>query len=103
MEMTWRDGGRAPFHINRGASAIRENMAYFMNWSGEICFYDSMSKQWRKLPKCKYQYSSLAVIEGHLTAIGGCTNFCDKETYTNKLLSLFGQRFSLPCQQNDAM
>ena len=88
MEMTWRDGGRAPFRISRGASAVRGNLAYFMNWSGEICFYDSMSKQWRILPKCIYQYSSLAVINGHLTAIGGCTKFCDKETYTNKLLSL---------------
>ena len=88
MTMYWRDGGRAPFHISRGASVIKGNVAYFMNWSGEICFYNSTSKQWGKIPKCLYQYSSLAVINGHLTAIGGCTNFCDAETYTNELLSL---------------
>ena len=88
MTMTWRDGGRAPFRVSRGASAVKGNMAYFMNWNGELCFYNSTSKQWDKLPKCPYQYSSLAVIKGCLTAIGGCTKFCDTETYTNKLLSL---------------
>ena len=86
--MTWRDGGRAPFRVSRGASAVKGNVAYFMNWSGELCSYNSISKQWGKLPKCPYQYSSLAVINGCLTAIGGCTKFCDTETYTNKLLSL---------------
>ncbi len=88
MTMSWRDGGRAPIRVSRGASAVQGNVAYFMNWSGEMCFYNSISKQWGRLPKCPYQYSSLAVINGCLTAIGGCTKFCDTETYTNKLLSL---------------
>ena len=87
MLMTWRDVGRAPFRVSRGASAVKGSVAYFMNWSGEMCFYSSTNQQWGKLSKCPYQYSSLAVNNGHLTAIGGCTNFCDKETYTNKLLS----------------
>jgi hypothetical protein len=88
MTMTWRDGGWAPIRVCRGASAVKGNVAYLMNWGGEMCFYNSTSKQWGKLPKCPYQYSSLAVINGCLTAIGGCTKFCDMETYTNKLLSL---------------
>ena len=106
MTMTWRDGGRAPFHISRGASVVQGNVAYFMNWSGEVCFYNSTSKQWGKLPKYPYQYSSLAVINGHLTAIGGCTNFCDMKTYMNKLLSLHNKTWvevypTMPTKRRD--
>ena len=88
MSMCWRDGGKAPFRMSRGAAGVKENVAYFMNWSGKLCSYNSTTKKWRKLPKCHYQYCSIAVVNGHLTAIGGCTNFCDTKSYTNKLLSL---------------
>ena len=88
MTMNWRDGGKAPFRMSRGAAVVNGDVAYFMNWSGDLCFYNSASKQWGKLPKYPYQYGSLAVINGQPTAIGGCTDFCDKKTYTNKLLSL---------------
>ena len=88
MTMNWRDGGKAPFRMSRGAAVVNGDVAYFMNWSGDLCFYNSASKQWGKLPKYPYQYGSLAVINGQPTAIGGCTDFRDKKTYTNKLLSL---------------
>ena len=88
MTLNWRDGGKAPFDISRGAAVVDGDMAYFMSWNGEAYSYNVSSKKWSKLPKCPYQFSSLAVINGHLTAIGGCTAYNNKDTYTNKLLSL---------------
>ena len=72
----------------RGAAVVDGDMAYFMNWNGEVCSYNVSSKKWSKLPDSPYKSSSLAVINGKLTAIGGCKELTDKDSYTNKLLSL---------------
>ena len=72
------------------------NMAYFMNWNGEVCSYNVSSKKWSQLQKCPYYHSSLAVINGQLTAIGGCELTRNKDTYTNKLLSLPGYEEIFP-------
>ena len=90
MTLNWRDGGKAPFNISRRAAVVDGDMAYFMNWNGEACSYKLTRKKWSKLPKCPYENSSLAVINGQVTAIGGCKNIYIKDTYTNKLLSLPG-------------
>ena len=79
--------------MRRGAAVVDGDMAYFMNVNGEVCSYNISSKKWNKLPKCPYWCSSLAVINGHLTAIGGCK---DVSNNTNKLLSLPGYKESLP-------
>ena len=84
----WRDGGKAPFNVVRGAAAVDGNLAYFMDWDGKTCSYDSTSKKWNEFPKYPYNSGFLAVINGQLTAIGGCRNYIEKSTYTNKLLSL---------------
>ena len=81
----WRDGGKAPFGISRGAAVVDGNVAYFMNWSGDLCSYDLSSKRWREIPNCSCQYCSLAIINGQLTAIGGLDIH---RKCTNKLLSL---------------
>jgi N-acetylneuraminic acid mutarotase len=96
MTLNWRDGGKAPFWMNRGAAVVDGNMAYFMNWNGRVCSYNVSSKKWSKLPDCPYEYSSLAVINSQLTAIGGCKNIYRKGTYTNKLLSLPGYKEVFP-------
>ena len=88
LKLTWRDGGKAPFQINRGAAVVDENIAYFMHWSGEVCSYNSTAKKWSLLPKYLYKYSSLAIINGQLTGIGGCEFAFNNRTYTNKLLSI---------------
>ena len=64
----WRDGGKAPIRMSRGAAVVDGNVAYFMNWDGQIYSYN---KRWSELTSCPYEYSSLAVIGGLLTAIGG--------------------------------
>ena len=96
MTLNWRDGGKAPFEIIRGAAVVDGNMAYFMNWDGEVCSYNVSSKKWSKLPECPYNYSSLAIIRGQLTAIGGCKDIFNEDTYTNKLFSLSGYKEVFP-------
>ena len=68
-------------------------MAYFMHWNAEVRSYNISSSKWSKLAKFPYCNSSLAVINGQLTAIGGCK---DKNTHTNKLLSLPGYKEVFP-------
>jgi N-acetylneuraminic acid mutarotase len=90
MTLNWRDGGKAPFKMFRGAAVVDGGVAYFMHCNGEVCSYNVYSKKWSKLPKCPYHYSSLAVINGQVTAIGGCKDFFNMDTHSNKLLSLPG-------------
>ena len=87
LKLTWRDGGKAPFKMARGAALVDGNVAYFINHRGEVCSYNSTTKKWSLLPKYPYCGSSLAVISGQLTGIGGCEDVFRKHTYTNKLLS----------------
>ena len=84
----WRGGGKAPFKMFRGSAVVDGNLAYFMNWDGHTCSYDSASKKWSKCPQYPYYCGCLAVINGQLTAIGGCEDAFDESTYTNELLSL---------------
>ena len=85
VTLNWRDGGKAPFRMIRGAAVVDVGVAYFMHWDGQACSYNSTNKKWSELPKYPYQCGSLAVINGQLTAIGG---YDDGWTCTNKLLTL---------------
>jgi hypothetical protein len=85
MTLNWRDGGKAPFKMFRGAAVVDGDMAYFLDIHGDICSYDSSSKKWRKLPECPHKFCSLAIVNGQLTVIGG---YVPSWEVTNKLLSL---------------
>ena len=88
MTLNWRYEGNAPFVTRRGAAVVDAwGVAYFMHWNGHGC---SNNKKWSEFPEYPYQYSSLAVVNGLLTAIGGCEDYFQQHTYTNKLLSLRG-------------
>ena len=80
----------APFRMVNGDSVVSENMAYFMNIDGKICSYNSSSKEWSKLPACPYQCSSLAVINGLITSVGGCKTLFGSPD--NKLFSLMNAK-----------
>ena len=96
VRLSWRDGGKAPSEMIRGAAVVDGNAAYFMNFDGEVCSYNVSSKKWSILPKCPYRNSSLAVINGQVTTIGGCKGLGNKDTYTNKLLCLPGYKEIFP-------
>ena len=83
--LNWRDGGKAPLKMVRGAAVVDGNVAYFLHDYGEICLYDSCNKKWRELPKCPHGCCSLAIVNGQLTTIGGIIVGLGS---TNKLLSL---------------
>jgi hypothetical protein len=83
-ELQWRDAGKSPCKIRRGAAVVDGNMAYFMNWNGYTCSYDSSTQKWSELPECPNWCGSLAVNRGLLTAIGGGK----LGTPSNKLLSM---------------
>ena len=74
VTLNWRDGGKAPFEMLRGAAVVDGGVAYFMRWSGEACSYNSTSKKWSELPKYPYRYGSLAIVNHQLTGIGGCVD-----------------------------
>ena len=90
VTLNWRDGGKAPCEMSRGAAVVDRGVVYFMHCIGQACSYNLTSKKWSVLPKCPSINSSLAVVNGQLTAIGGCKDWSKKHTYTNKLLSLRG-------------
>ena len=70
--LEWKDGGSAPYCIMaRGAAVLDGSVAYFINCHGRTCSYDSSTQTWNKHPQYPYRYSSLAVIGGLVTAIGG--------------------------------
>ena len=81
----WKDGEKAPVEMERGAAVVDENVAYFMNRFGQTYSYN---KRWSKLPRCPYRDSSLAVIRGLLTAIGGYGGLPQ-----NKLLSIVEKKW----------
>ena len=90
VKLSWCDGGTVMLKMERGDTATSGTVAYFMDWNGETCSYNSTSRKWNRLPNYPYQYSSLAIIFGRLTAIGGSRDWLKGHSYTNKLLSLNG-------------
>ena len=68
----WRKCGIAPYTMSRPSSVVDGNMAYFNNYdSKDVYSYDSEKQMWSSLPQSPHRYSSLAVVSGLLTAIGG--------------------------------
>ena len=67
----WISRGRAPNSMVRGAAVVDGNMVYFMSWDGQTCCYNLSTQTWSQLLMCPCVFSSLAIIRGFLTAIGG--------------------------------
>ena len=83
----WRDRGKAPFRLCGGAAVVDGNVVYFLHRDNpnQVCAYDSSTHKWSKqVPQCPYECSSLSVIRGLLTAIGGRKD----GNRVNKLLSI---------------
>ena len=88
MIAEWKDGEMAPIRnrIVRGACVVDGDVAYFMDRNGQTYSFNSSTRRWSQLPKCPYWYSSLAVIRGLLTAIGGRSQLGEGDQ--NKLHSI---------------
>lgn len=91
IELSWQKSGKAPCDMRRGTAAVHGSIAYFAPLhvgTGEpnIFAYDSDQEEWLSQPLCPQQHFSLAVVNDHLTAIGGEHSFQP----VNTLLCLTG-------------
>ena len=98
IKLRWRDGRRAPEEMDFGSCTADGDMTYFRNYSNDNVFaHNAATGKWNKLPKCPYKDFALVVVNGVLTAVGGCDS---SRNDTNKLLSLVGEGKwveQLPC------
>lgn len=88
IEMIMRDGENAPRAIMRGSSVVDGNTAYF-SYGTAIYSYNSENEKWSILQTNALRFSSLEVVQGLLTTIGGRSS-STRET-TDKLLSLVNE------------
>ena len=89
LSLHWSKCGRAPCKMYRPSVVVDGNKAYFNPaLSNDMYSYDSEKQMWSSLPQCPCNLSSLAVVNGLLTAIGGQLD----TDVTNRLLSLTGER-----------
>lgn len=88
-QMIWEERNKAPETMRRGAVVIYKNHV-FMNCSVslKVFQYTIQGQQWVRLPDKKFYRSSLAVINGILTTIGGQT---ERNVSKDTLLSLTGE------------
>ena len=85
LTLSWKRCHAAPCKMYRGSSTMCGSMAYFSSFaSGEVFAYNSDTEEWSTLPECPRTDFTLTVVNGLVTAVGGC-QFLD---YTNTLLSL---------------
>ena len=93
LEQLWYTGAPIPSRLMvRGAVVSNIYEAYFMNSSGEIWLYDSSDQHPWSIVNNNYgrsrQYSSIAIVSGILTVIGGLDDQGLANTISNTLLSL---------------
>ena len=89
IKLRWRDGGKAPRRMWGKVAAVNGSVALFRS-DEEVYSYDSSNKKWSQFPKCPNYGFSLAIVNTHLTAIGGKT---PNEQVTNSLLCLAGSKW----------
>ena len=72
FQLKWSEGENAPRKMYRECNVITNgNSMYFQANSDEVHAYSTSSSRWTTLPRCRYQGSSLAIVNGLLTAMGG--------------------------------
>ena len=86
FKLTWREGKRAPCRMYRNCDTVVDgNRVYVVkSTSVNIYSYDVISDSWSQLPDCVHEGSSITVISGWLTTVGGGTF----PNYSNELFSL---------------
>ena len=75
----------APCEMYRGSATTDSRFAYFMpHNSTTVHKYELTTERWNQLPPCPYRHSGLAVMNGELTAVGGC----NENNFTGTLFTL---------------
>ena len=80
-----RDKKRAPYVMKRGSATRDHEFAYFVSCDSRSVYrYKWNTGELDELPPCPYCDSALVIIDGALTAVGGCDGYRD----TNELWTL---------------
>ena len=89
QSLTWKTCKAAPHEMSRGSTTVCGNKAYIrLGGSRQVHSYNSDTEQWSALQECPNECSTLTVINGLVTAVGGWLVDKHTETLTNTLLSL---------------
>jgi serine/threonine protein kinase len=77
IKLVWREGKKAPFTYKRFCDAVVDgSKVYFQGGNLQLFTYNINDSSWLQLPDCPFSCSSLAILNGQPTTIGGspCTN-----------------------------
>ena len=75
--------------MKRGSATSDDEFAYFTPYNTYSMYrYKKSAEKWDELPTCPYRNSTLVIIDGALTAVGGW-----HEYFTNKLVTLRRKRW----------
>ena len=89
QSLTWKTCKAAPHQMSRGSATVCGNKAYIrLGGSRQVHSYNSDTEEWSALPECPNECSTLTVINGLVTAVGGWLIDKHTEILTNTLLSL---------------
>ena len=88
-ENQWREGRFAPCTMVRDTDAVvNGSVAYFRpRDTKQVHAFDSISESWTQLPDCLYDHTTLTVVNGLLTTVGGQVD----NASTNQIFSLTGE------------
>ena len=84
-KLKWKEGKKIPYEMARGCDAVvGGNTVYVQDGhTVKIYSYNVTTDSWFRLPNCVHESSSITVINGWLTSVGG--------EESNELLSLTGE------------
>ena len=86
IKLIWKEGKKAQFSGRRLCDAIVDgNRVYFWYVDRQLWIYKINDRGWSRLPDCPYASSSLAILNGLPTTVGGFP-------FNSKLMSLTTER-----------
>ena len=105
-KVTIKRGKNAPIKMHRGAATAGDGKCYFMSEDNhDLWMYDVEKDDWFPLRQCPYKNTSLTVINGLLTSVGGQKGEPSTAGYefTNHLYSLSNRRWAekFPAMKHD--
>ena len=89
LEFKWKKAKKySPYRLSREtctAAACNGKVYFNQQQTREVYAYNPAGDSWSQLPNCPYTYSTLAVVKGSLTTVGGKD---PQDAITNKLMTL---------------
>ena len=89
IRLNWTQGRKAPCKMGRSTDAVVDGSVAYFRLSGteQVHAYNSTIDTWSRLPDCRTDCATLAIVNGLLTTVGGRVG----GNNSNKLFSLTGE------------